>query len=192
MKLRAVEKYIYDKLEKNLSATLTYHGVHHTIDAVDAALKIAQREGVNDKESLILLETATLYHDLGFISTYKGHEEESCRIAKLTLPNFNYSEIQIEQVCGMVMATRIPQDPQSLLEQIIADADLDYLGRDDFEPIANSLFLELREREMIPDIDTWNRIQVKFLESHKYWTSSSISLRNKEKLKRLEELRLVI
>ncbi len=192
MKIKEAEKYIHKKLRKNLSPTLTYHGFHHTIDVVNAAMKIAKAEGVKDKESLILLETATLYHDLGFITNYKNHEEEGCRIAKLTLPNFEYSHKQIEAICGMIMATKIPQTPQTILEKIIADADLDYFGRDDFKPIAHSLFLELKEREMVADIETWNKVQVKFLESHQYWTKSAIELRGEQKQKRLDELKAIV
>jgi uncharacterized protein len=94
----------------------------------------------------------------------------------------------------MIMATKIPQSPKNLLEQIIADADLEYLGRDvfEFEKISMSLFLELREREMIDDLEYWNRVQVKFLESHHFWTKSTIELRNEEKQKRLEELKTIV
>lgn len=192
MNLKSVEEYIHQKLQKNLSSTLTYHGFHHTIDVVDAAMKIAHEEGVTDEESLVLLKTAALYHDLGFITTYKGHEDEGCRIATITLPKFGYSTIQIEAVCGMIMATKIPQSPKNLLEEIIADADLDYLGRDDFEPIAESLFLELREREMVVNLEAWNRIQVSFLENHHFWTKSETLVRNENKLKRLAELKSVV
>lgn len=192
MNITLVEEYIYEKLQKNLSPTLTYHGLHHTIDVVEAAMKIAQAEGITDEESLILLKTAALFHDLGFITTYKGHEEESCRIANMVLPKMGYVATQINAVCEMIMATKIPQSPKNLLEEIIADADLDYLGRDDFEPIAESLFLELREREMVMNIEIWNKIQVGFLENHRYWTKSTTLLRNENKLKRLAELKLVV
>ena len=192
MNLKKVEKYIHEKLQKNLSPTLTYHGFHHTLDVVDAAMKIADLEGIIDNESLVLLETASLFHDLGFISTYRNHEEEGCRIAELILPGFQYSKSQIETINGMIMATKIPQKPHNILEQIIADADLDYLGREDFEPIADSLFQELRQREMVADIETWNKIQVKFLESHHYWTKSTIALRNENKMKHLKALKLSI
>lgn len=192
MNLHAVRSYIYDKLPKNLSPTLTYHGFHHTIDVVKAALLIAQTEGIEDEASLAMLETAALYHDLGFITTYKGHEEEGCRIARLTLPNFDFSEDQIDDICGMIMATKIPQSPHTLLEKIIADADLDYLGRDDFDAISQSLYTELREREMIFDIESWNRIQVNFLEKHHYWTRSTIQLRDEGKHNRLQTLRAIV
>ena len=192
MNLKSAEEYIYEKLQKNLSPTLTYHGFHHTLDVVDIAMKIAKAEGVQDEESLILLKTAALYHDLGFITTYKGHEEESCRIAALSLPKMGYSALQLDAICGMIMATKIPQHPKNLLEKIIADADLDYLGREDFEPIANALFLELREREMVVGLETWNKIQVNFLENHHFWTKSTILLRNKNKAKRLQELKAIV
>lgn len=192
MNIKAVENYIYEKLQKNLSPTLTYHGFQHTLDVVDATLRIAKQEGINDKESLILLETAALYHDLGFISTYRGHEEEGCRIATLTLPHFHYSNKQIETVLGMILATKIPQTPNNILEQIIADADLDYLGRTDFESIADSLFQELRHREMVTDLETWNYIQIKFLENHQYWTKSVIAQRNEQKQKHLQTLKAIV
>ncbi|NBB21629.1 HD domain-containing protein [Runella sp. CRIBMP] len=192
MNIEDVENYILEKLRKSLSPTLYYHGAHHTDDVVASALKIAEAEGIVDEESLILLKTAALYHDLGFITTYRCHEEEGCRIARLMLPHFGYDTVQIEKICGMVRATKIPQTPHTHLEQIIADADLDYLGRDDFWPIANSLYEELREREMVPDIQAWNKIQVSFLTAHTYWTASAQAGRNAQKQAYLDELTEII
>lgn len=189
MDIQGVEAYIIEKLEESLSDTLFYHGLHHTMDVVNAALKIGMAEGITDEESLTLLKTAALYHDLGFISTYRGHEEEGCRIARITLPNYNYSPAQIETICGMIAATQIPQSPKNHLEQIIADADLDYLGREDFWPIANSLYEELHEREMVANVEAWNKIQIGFLENHKYWTSTAQNWRNASKQNRLDELK---
>lgn len=192
MNIDAAEIYILDKLSKNLSPTLFYHGPHHTVEVVEAALKIAAGEGITDEESLILLKTAALYHDIGFITTYRGHEEEGCRLARLTLPTFGYSAPHIEKVCGMIMATRIPQTPHTHLEQIIADADLDYLGGENFWPIADSLYNELREREMVTDIQAWNKIQVGFLTAHSYWTSAAQAGRNAGKQAVLDELKEIV
>lgn len=192
MNVDAAESYILDKLTRNLSPTLFYHGPHHTVEVVEAALKIAEAEGITDEESLILLKTAALYHDIGFITTYRGHEEESCRIARLTLPAFGYTAPQIEKVCGMVMATKIPQTPHTHSEQIIADADLDYLGGENFWPVANSLYDELREREMVTDIQAWNKIQVGFLTAHSYWTPSAQAGRDAGKKAILDELKEIV
>lgn len=192
MDIEKAEEYVFDKLEESLSNTLFYHGLHHTIDVSNAVLQIAIAEGIHDKETLQILQTAAFYHDLGFISTYQGHEEESCRLARVSLPNFEYTDEQIEKICGLIMATKIPQTPTNYLERIMADADLDYLGRDDFWNISRSLYEELHEREMVTDIDSWNKIQVLFLENHQYWTETAKQWRNPEKLKRIEELRKII
>ena len=63
----------------------------------------------------------------------------------------------------MIMATKIPQSPRNGLEEIICDADLDYLGRDDFYEIGATLFEELKAYNVLQNEREWNRIQVKFL-----------------------------
>jgi uncharacterized protein len=188
MRVDRARKYILDQLSSNLSSALYYHGVHHVRDVVSAALTLAKGEGVCDQESLDLLETAALYHDSGFLFKYKGHEEAGCEIAREVLPDFEYNNQQIELICGMIMATKIPQTPTTHLEEILADADLDYLGRNDFEPIANTLFEELKAFNMITDLDAWNKIQVRFLQEHRFWTSTAKHTRNHGKQLHLENL----
>ena len=88
-----------------------------------------------------------------------------------------------------IYATIIPHNPQSKLEEIICDADLDYLGRDDFHEISDTLRVELREHGKINSDRMWDEIQVKFLTMHKYFTKSAISLRQEKKMKHLEEIK---
>jgi uncharacterized protein len=192
MEIEKAEKLIIDLLDKQLSPTLYYHGLHHTLDVLNAAMILANEEGIEDRTDLKLLQTAALFHDSGFIKTYKNHEEEGCRIANLHLSLFGYSPEEIKKICGMIMATKIPQAPKTILEEILCDADLDYLGRDDFEPIAASLFEELKARKLVENEKTWNVVQVKFLESHRYHTKSAINKREVQKQKRLTELRKLI
>jgi uncharacterized protein len=130
-----------------------------------------------------------LFHDSGFMNTYQGHEEEGCRIAQQVLPDFGYTPGQISAICGMIMATKIPQNPQTHLERIISDADLDYLGRDDFEPIAATLYEELKARDLVSDVEAWNKIQVRFIDAHRYWTTSERERRNAQKEQHLAALR---
>src|SRR5687767_15531516 len=149
---------------------------------------IAKHEGVNDKHDLLLLRTAAAFHDSGFLFVYKGHEEKGCEIASEHLKNV-FSESDIKKVCGMIMATKIPQTPNTLLEQIICDADLDYLGRNDFEPISRNLYKEFIVFKIIPEDIIWDHIQIKFFESHHYFTVTSVNKRNKKKLKHLNILK---
>jgi hypothetical protein len=192
MNINAAEEYIIGQLREKLADTLFYHGIHHVMDVVVATANLALQEGVLDEESLLLLKTAALYHDCGFMETYQHHEETGCAIAKTALPGFDYSEDHIQKICGMIMATKIPQSPQTHLERIICDADLDYLGRNDFEPIAQTLFEELRIRNIVPDLRTWNEIQVKFLSAHHYWTESAIRTRAAAKQQQLDHLLKIV
>jgi len=189
MQIDKAEQYVLERLEKGLDRTLFYHGTHHTLDVVQASAEIAALEGITDGESLALLRTAALYHDSGFMSTYQGHEEAGCALAREVLPGLGYTETQIGAICGMIMATKIPQRPKNALERIICDADLDYLGRDDFEPIAATLFEELRVRDMVEDIPAWDAVQVRFLEAHAYWTASERKRRDAAKQRHLQRLK---
>jgi uncharacterized protein len=186
--MELLRAYVTDSLKKNLSQSLKYHGLHHTLDVVNSSLHLAQLEGITDPKELLLLETAAWFHDIGFISTFYGHEEESCKIAEQVLPNFGYSNSEISIIKNLIMATKIPQNPKNLLEKILADADLDYLGRDDFEKISETLFMELKEKMIVQDLFEWNKIQIRFLSAHKYWTKSASKLRESKKNERLKFL----
>lgn len=138
MQFKLVRQFILSKLQTELPAHLSYHGIDHTLDVYEAVERITKTEGISTYETKLLL-TAALFHDSGFVKIRNGHEEESCRIARQHLPDFNYQPTEIELVCGMIMATRIPQSPKTVLEEILCDADLDYLGRDDFFTLSRRL-----------------------------------------------------
>jgi uncharacterized protein len=125
--------------------------------------------------------TAALFHDSGFIETRDGHEAESCIIARQHLPSYGYQPVEIELICDMIMATRIPQSPQTYLEEILCDADLDYLGRDDFFSLSKRLFNELSFEGLVKDENEWDRQQTDFMEGHHYHTSNSVKLRQSKK-----------
>lgn len=192
MKIAETEQFILSILTSELSPTLYYHGLHHVRDVVAAVGRLARAEGIDNAESLALLKTAALFHDAGFLWAYTGHEEAGCEYVRRVLPGFDYAPEQINIICELIMATRIPQTPRTTLEQILCDADLDYLGRDDFEPIAHSLYEELKIRDMVSDESAWNRIQVSFLSNHCYWTQTAINTRQTAKEQHLDALRALV
>lgn len=191
MEFQAVKKLILNKLKNELPDNLYYHGYHHTLDVFNTTKWLCEQENINNEDKQLLL-TAALFHDSGFTKTYQNHEEKGCEIVRNILPNFNYSSQQIEKICGMIMATKIPQSPQNHLEQILCDADLDYLGRNDFYAIGNTLRDEFKEHGIIQNEQEWNRIQVKFLSSHTYFTQTCIQDRKERKLTHLEEVKAIV
>jgi hypothetical protein len=89
----------------------------------------------------------------------------------------------------MIRATKVPQNPQTLLEEIICDSDLDYLGRDDFFSIGEGLYKEFRIQKIVSNEEEWNQLQVSFLESHHYFTKTSNERRKKGKQLNLEKIK---
>jgi len=186
-----LQEIILDKLEKELPSYLYYHNIKHTIDVINQAELIGYGEGVDD-ESILLLKTAALFHDAGHIIDYDEHEFHGTKLVKEYLPKFNYSEKQINTICEIIMATKLPPQPKNLLEKIICDSDLDYLGRSDFIPVSNTLYKELHEQNKISSINDWNKLQIKFISSHHYFTNTAKSLREVNKQKQIERITKLI
>ena len=191
MDYEKAKAFVFAKLTADLLPDLTYHGIHHTQDVLTAAIMLAKAEQLPAHETH-LLKTAALYHDIGFTVQYRNHEDVGCEIARGSLVHFGYSPVDIEIICGMIMATKIPQSPKTPLEEILCDADLDYLGRKDFYPISNTLFQEFIHYGFVKDEKEWDKLQVKFFQSHHYFTKTAQSIRLPEKNNRLIELKKIV
>lgn len=184
----AIKNHVLSILKEGLSASLTYHNIEHTIDVTAQCLNIARAEGITDKHILNELHIASLYHDAGFLYVYVGHEEKGCEMAREQLPGFGISKISIENICAIIMATKMPQSPKNLQQQIICDADLDYLGRDDFFTISDSLCKEVLAFKIVANKEAWEKRQELFLQSHTYFTKSSQKLRMPVQLQHIKKL----
>jgi predicted metal-dependent HD superfamily phosphohydrolase len=180
------EQHIMTLLDKEMP-NLQYHNIKHIYDVLESSLVIAESEKVSVEE-IKLLRLAALYHDAGFIRSSANHEERGTEMAREILPAYGLSCDQIDTICGMIMATRIPQSPSTKLERILCDADLDYLGRDDFYEIGGRLFEELRDQTVVETEREWNLVQKTFLNSHRYHTNYSKANRERFKNERLQEI----
>lgn len=185
-KFETIKTELIQKLTNKLPKALYYHGVHHTLDVLEQAERIAKEENVSNELDLQLLRLACLYHDSGFLKTRDLHEEASCDLARKELLAYGISEENIDWICGMILATKIPQIPLNQMERIICDADLDYLGRDDFFEISQHLFQELKEFGIVNTIDEWNQVQANFFKQHIYFTKTNKVLRGPAKNKHLK------
>ena len=126
---------------------------------------------------------------MGYIDSMDDHEERSVEYAKQILPLYRYKENQIEQICELIMATKIPPQPGNLLEQIICDANLDHLGRVDFLIQSDKLFQEYRMRQKIRSKKDWNQYQINLLETHDFYTDIANRMREVPKEQQIEYIR---
>jgi predicted metal-dependent HD superfamily phosphohydrolase len=168
--------YILQKLKTEIPGQFYYHNIDHTLDVYSCAESIAPQENINEEEKRLLL-VATLYHDSGYLLQIHDHEIASTIIARESLVRFGYSPQEIETVCAIIMATKLPQTPTSITEAIICDADLDYLGRNDFFETGRKLYEEMLATGQISNEQEWDDLQIKFLKQHRYFTAFSVENR---------------
>lgn len=184
-------EWFLPNLRKNLSKELVYHGVHHTLEVLDNTAEILLNLK-QDTQEIKLLNTAVLLHDSGFMNGYEHHEDESCNIAETILPEYNYTQEEIHAVCGMIMATKIPQEPKNELEKIIADADLMYLGTNKYDEISLTLYQELVFHSKLKNERDWLLVQISFLEGHHFHTTYCKDKYSKKKQENLIKLKRLL
>lgn len=175
-------------LQTKLPSYLVYHDWAHTAHVIEMAELIVLSENATETE-IILIKTAALFHDAGYLNgVNKGHEEESIVLAKEILPDYGYASGEIDLISGMIEATKVPQLPKNKLECILADADLEYLGTTTFKTRGDKLLEELRHFHPELNRESWDKIQIEFLQTHRFYTNYCILNRNPTKEKHLQKL----
>ncbi|MEP7079961.1 MAG: YitT family protein [Ginsengibacter sp.] len=180
--------FLINKLAKELPPHITYHNVHHTTNVIKAAEYLGKRENISSEE-MTILKTAALFHDCGFIKSHKEHEARSCEIAKNILPQFDYTPSQVDRICIMIMATKLPQKPADSLSRLLCDADLYYLGGDKYDTFSNNLYKEFKKNKVVKTSLEWNIRQAEFISAHKYFTDTAIKEREPGKQITLRKLK---
>lgn len=170
-----IESYLID----NLPTHYTYHTIDHIKDVVCRAEAIAKKEKI-EKSTILDIKLAAWLHDIGYIWEPKRHEERGVEYATAILNEMNFPKSKINLIAGMILATKIPQSPKNLYEQIICDADLDYLGRDDYETNSKRFLTEIKLTKQVNE-KQWLNIQLNFLKNHAYFTETAKKSRNKKK-----------
>lgn len=175
-----LKTFVLEKLENELPNHLSYHAIDHTLDVLDVCNQYIERLNLSNKDAY-LLRIGALVHDLGFLETYKNHEELGAQMAAEIMSGLGMETSEIEEVKGLILATKIPQTPTTSLQEIICDADLDYLGRDDYPEISFKLFEELMACNLISTDEEWRDLQVRFLKNHTFHTDFAKAEREPKK-----------
>lgn len=187
----AFDRIVY-KLEHELSPLLTYHNLNHAervLNDLDSHLKTIE----HSTRETELLRLAAIGHDIGFIKTFDGHELQSIQILSSICSEEGYSDVEVDQIAKLIMATRIDIKPDNFLEKVLVDADLEYLGSDDCMLILRKLYQEWINYKLIPeDYNLFLKNSLRFMEEHRYETdfARSKSKKSQNIAKLREELDL--
>lgn len=180
------------RLQSESPPSLYYHCAWHTEgDVLPAVRRLAQLAGVAPHEQR-LLEIGAAYHDIGHLRSWREHETISIEIMTDALPRFGFSPTDIQRVAAMILATRMPQSPTNEIEQLLADADLDVLGRPDFLDTSKALWRELTALGRDQNWTQWMESQLRFLRSHHYFTDAAKTLREPGKQQNIALLESLI
>jgi len=183
-----VYNIVLNDIKERLPDYVAYHNLAHTLDVIESCkryLKIFDLTPLQEE----LLIIAAAGHDYGFVVSPDNHEATSAEMMGQIMKSHNYNYRSRKIVKGLIMATKLPQTPTTALERIIADADLDYLGRSDYDEISHRLFLELMHFKKIQTVQQWLELQIGFLEKHTYHTDWAKQHREPGKQKRIALLR---
>ena len=158
--INKTKEYVGGFIGDNFSEKICYHNIDHTIDVVNASEYIGRKCEISDEDMETLL-IAAWFHDTGYYLGCENHEAESASIAEEYLKSHNYPEKRIRQIANCILSTKLPQQPKSLLEKIICDADLFHLSSDQFYEKSQLLLHEIsfqsntisREKWIIDTLD---------------------------------------
>jgi len=180
---------IIEQLKEKLPNYLSYHSVGHIIDVANVCNNYIEYYNIPQKMAE-LIRIAAICHDYGFIESPLDHEERGIvAIQRLLTPILSNEEVEI--INGMIRATKVPQEPKTFYEEILADADLDYLGRKDYDEISAKLFREYLHLSVVSNKIEWLDLQISFLENHKFHTDFAKKNREKLKSKKIKELKSI-
>ena len=188
-RLKIVNEYIRDLFRDELPNGIKYHDANHTLHptrgVVASANRIALSENISELDRELLI-TAAYFHDTGYIRQFGKNEPIAARMAGRLLKLIGYKPGEIKKIQKMILATDLECKPQTLIQKILCDADLDHFGREDFFKLDGKLREGRRIRGLdVSDDAKWYKGTLGVLENHQYYTESQKKLRDKEKQKNL-------
>lgn len=180
--------YCISILEKSRCHKLPFHNEKHTLQVYENVVRIGAYEKL-DFEELEPVLLAALFHDLGNVTTFLGHENLGIDKAKDFLCSEEYPKLKMDTVIKCIRATRMPQQPKSIYENIICDADLYHLGTNEF--LEKNMLLRKEWSDYLSmdySDEIWNTLNIQFLQQHKFHTNFGIEILEPIKKENIELL----
>lgn len=181
--------YVTQMFDEQLHPSLSYHNLQHTKNVVAHTQEIAAQYELND-EDVLILHVAAWFHDAGHLmSPAEVHEAKSVELMREFLANKNVTDDFVDKVAGCIMATQLPHNPQTQLQEIICDADTYHFGTKEFKQTNKAVKKEYDSRGYTKLVENWNVNTITLLERHQYFTNYCKNLLADGKQKNIERLK---
>jgi hypothetical protein len=193
LRLGDLEDVVFGSLLNNLNEHLYFHKLEHAQKVYNQAFLLCRAEEV-DQYDRLLIRTAALFLFTGLTQSHANFENRSAVICREILPEYQYSESQIDQVCNLILATKMPFNPRNHLEKVVIDARMDYIGRPDFTTRIKLFFQELLETGAKINGQQFKHQQLELLYNFEFFTLAGQRLRevkSAEQMATLEQERWI-
>jgi len=152
---------------------------YHTLEHAKSVAKASEEIGVDcglSGEDLEVVILAAWFHDAGYLDKIEGHEERSVELATSFLEETGFPQDKVAQVARCIRATKMPQNPKNLIEEVLCDADISHLASKDFlESTAQVRFeIEHHMGRKLSEVE-WLTMNTNFVAGHRYHTDCARS-----------------
>jgi class 3 adenylate cyclase len=189
LRLTDLEEFVMSHLEKELDKNLYFHNYEYACHLYEYAGLLAKATDL-DMEETLLIRTAALFLNSGFTGGYENQENRSAEFARNILPEFNYSEKQISIISNLILSSKWPPEPNNLLEMVLYDTKMEYIGRADFIKLYKNLFHEQNHYNRSGDAQEFKQNQIDIILQYPFFTDSARRLREvsiTEQISRIRE-----
>ncbi len=187
--LESTQSYASSILAKDIDQKYVYHNLEHTELVVNAAILIAQHSNLSQQE-VELVTIAAWMHDIGYKQGYENHEATSIKIAEEFLTKQGLPAYKVDKVRKCIEATRMPQNPTNLMEEVLCDADMAHLAGDKYFIRCERLREEwAKTNQKAMSDEEWAVMNLQFMKEQTYFTHYGKTILEKRKQKNIKELK---
>lgn len=190
--IKHTKTYCTNLLKTTKCRALPFHNLTHTEEVVENVKSICKELNIGHEETR-LLQIAAWFHDTGFTRTYKNHEDSSKEIALEFLTKERLDANKIDLILSCIEATRMPQEPKDIYQEILCDADIFHISTPHF--FYRKLLLR-REWEIFCDIKVtdleWHQLNLEFLQNSKFHSDYGREVLEKGKNRNIEKVQQML
>ena len=186
---KKAESFVKDLFQQYASKSLLFHNYEHTYGVVERSKEVAAVYNLPEEEQFIVY-IAAWFHDTGHLLVDPSkHEIKSVELMKTFIVKHTTDEEVIRQISDCILATRMPRNPQNLLQKILCDADTYHLGTKEFKSTNKQLRKEYELRNIPEPPGGWRKGSFDFMLAHEYYTDYCKNLLTEGKMENIERLR---
>jgi uncharacterized protein len=181
--------FVSNILDTQLSENCVFHTKNHTFDVLRNVELIGKYFSLKE-DDLNILRLCALFHDVGYVKIYTGHEKESATMATDFLISKRIEKSIIKIITTAILATKVPQQPIDIFSKILCDADLMHLTYDSY---FENMKLMRQEWELTGIISYTEKEfhinSIQFFNSHKYHSEYGKLILQPKKEAKLESIK---